>query len=82
MHIVVICWLNLHDDAASTMKERGSDDIAQQLVRTATFLEYLWTQRDLEPPNQWAEVMQRKPELVKLFPALGDRLVARAPCVD
>lgn len=78
--IVILCWLNLHGgDGAPELATSERDAITSELTLTATFLESLWAQRELEPPCQWDEVLQRKPQLAKLFPALDKRRAACAP---
>lgn len=79
MRMIILCWLNLHDGGVvSQPTATESDEITKELVLTAMFLESLWEQRELEPPSKWNEVLERKPELAKLFPALGNRLAAKA----
>lgn len=80
MRIIVLCWLNLHDNGVVPRPAPAqADAINRELSRTAALLESIWAQRGLDPPGQWAEVLQRKPELAELFPGLTQRLETSAP---
>ena len=68
LRIVILCWLNLHDESStSPVHSSESNAIDQELRLTVKILQHLWSERSIKPPELLNEILQREPRLSQLL---------------